>query len=59
MCENILRYLEESPVGHGEIPGQLHHPALMRVSGNASNMHLLGVMTDEKENIMGDESKRS
>jgi hypothetical protein len=40
---------------HGHVAGHLLHPRLVRVNGNASNIHPAALKMDEKQHILGDQ----
>src|SRR5450759_4428135 len=43
---------------HGNIPGHLLHPSLVRVNGDPGDVHLAALEMDEKQHVIGHQSSQ-
>src|SRR5262249_39031757 len=52
IMDEILPVSQEAPLFHGHIPRDLDHPALVRMWGHPSHVHLPAAQMDEKQDVV-------
>jgi hypothetical protein len=51
--DEILVWLQEAPVGHGHIAGDLDHPALIGMWRHPRHRHFAAGQMNEKQDVVG------